>query len=88
MTTTLRVHFDGKVLVPEQPVDLPIGQSVQVRIVELHQAAPNVGSPLAVLSALHAEPHVPPTDVAELERSIRDAQLPVRQTSPFDEPGT
>ena len=33
MTTTLRVHFDGKVLVPEEPVDLPVGESMEVQLV-------------------------------------------------------
>jgi len=28
--TTLRVHFDGRVLVPEGPVDLPVGESIEV----------------------------------------------------------
>ena len=32
MTTKLRVHFDGRVLVPEEPVDLPIGESVEIRV--------------------------------------------------------
>lgn len=32
MTTTLRVHFDGKVLVPEGKVDLPVGQTLTFRL--------------------------------------------------------
>jgi hypothetical protein len=32
MTTTLRVHFDGKVLVPEGPVDLPVGQPLEIQV--------------------------------------------------------
>lgn len=30
MTTKLRLHFLGRVLVPEEPVDLPIGESVEI----------------------------------------------------------
>jgi hypothetical protein len=30
--TSLRVHFDGKVLIPEGPVDLPVGKSVEVLV--------------------------------------------------------
>ncbi len=32
--TTLRVHFDGCVLVPEEPVNLPIDKSVEVQLQE------------------------------------------------------
>jgi hypothetical protein len=32
MTTTIRCHFDGKVLVPEEPVDWPVGQTFTVEI--------------------------------------------------------
>ena len=36
MTTTIKARFDGKVLVPEEPVDLPTGcvLDVQVTVVE------------------------------------------------------
>jgi hypothetical protein len=30
--TTIRVHFDGKVLVPEGPVNLPRNKSLEVQI--------------------------------------------------------
>jgi hypothetical protein len=29
---TIRCHFDGKVFVPEEPVDFPINQSLLVRV--------------------------------------------------------
>jgi len=32
MTRYIRVHFDGKVFVPEEPVDLPVGQSLSLRV--------------------------------------------------------
>ena len=34
MTKTLLVQFDGSVLVPQGPVDLPIGCPLEVRIAE------------------------------------------------------
>jgi len=37
MGIRVRAHFDGKVIVPEEPVDLPAGQQVQV---ELHIGQP------------------------------------------------
>ena len=32
MTTTITAHFDGQFIVPDQPVDLPIGQSLRVSV--------------------------------------------------------
>jgi len=32
MTRTITGHFDGKVIVPDEPVQLPVGQPLQVRI--------------------------------------------------------
>lgn len=32
--TTLRAHFDGKVFVPDEPVDLPAGKAVEVTVRE------------------------------------------------------
>ncbi len=32
MTRTIKAHFDGKVFVPDEPVDLPAGESAQVTV--------------------------------------------------------
>jgi len=32
MTTTILAHFDGQVLVPEQPVDLPVNEPLRLQI--------------------------------------------------------
>lgn len=77
MTTKLRVHFDGRVLVPEEAVDLPIGQSVEIRVSTGPEAGDAVpGTPSAVLAAALAEPRVSDEDVAELEQTIADSKLP------------
>jgi hypothetical protein len=39
MTRTLTAHFDGKVIVPDEPVQLPVGQRLQI-CVELAEAPP------------------------------------------------
>jgi len=76
MTTKFRVHLDGRVLVPEEPVDLPIG-SVEIRVgVATHQSVGAPGTPSVVLAAALSEPHVSSEDVAELERIIADSKLP------------
>ncbi|HLL90197.1 MAG TPA: hypothetical protein VK324_12930 [Tepidisphaeraceae bacterium] len=34
MTTTLIAKFDGKVLVPSEPVDLPVGTAIRLTVVQ------------------------------------------------------
>jgi hypothetical protein len=48
--TVLRAHFDGKVLVPDEPVELPRGRSLKVHV-EVVESAADEG-PLARLAAL------------------------------------
>lgn len=40
MTTTILAHFDGKVFVPDEPVDLPIGTAIRVRVEAINDQAP------------------------------------------------
>lgn len=62
MTKTLLVHFDGKVLVPEEPVDLPVGQTMQVTIPE---PSPNSGRPVSEVLAEWIK-NQPPVDRGDL----------------------
>jgi hypothetical protein len=40
MTTTVLAHFDGKVFVPDEPVDVPVGTPLRVRVEALsHETA-------------------------------------------------
>jgi hypothetical protein len=32
MSLTIRAHFDGKVIVPDEPVDLPVDQPLEVEL--------------------------------------------------------
>jgi hypothetical protein len=32
MTQTIAAHFDGRVIVPEEPVQFPVGQPLRVRL--------------------------------------------------------
>jgi predicted DNA-binding antitoxin AbrB/MazE fold protein len=43
--TTIKAHFDGRVFVPEQPVDLPAGCEVEI-------ALPSVSAPSSSKSTL------------------------------------
>ena len=85
MTTTLRVHFDGSVLVPEEPVDLPIGESVEIFVGGgARESAGAYGTPSAVLAAALSEPHVSNEDVAALEQAIASSKLTPRSGVDFD----
>jgi hypothetical protein len=83
VTTTLRAQFDGKVLVPLEPVDLPTDKVLDVHI------SPSVGNPIGsaarLLEAMRQPPHLSKEDVAELERAIEEGKLPVRYQSVFGE---
>ena len=62
---TLRAKFDGRVLIPEGPVDLPVGKVLEVQVEERAESA---SAPLAELAdwaeALPSNPEAP-TDGAE-----------------------
>jgi predicted DNA-binding antitoxin AbrB/MazE fold protein len=32
MAITIRAHYDGKVIVPDQPLDLPVGEELEVEL--------------------------------------------------------
>jgi hypothetical protein len=77
VTRTIRVHFDGKVLIPEGPVDPPIDQSLEVRVIDLGEPEPMIargeGSGSDLLSGLadwlrdqpRAEDDLPPDMAAQ-----------------------
>ncbi len=52
MTTTVLAHFDGKVFVPDEPVDVPIGTPLRVHVEamprEPNQTADALLSPVIV----------------------------------------
>jgi len=50
MSTVFSAHFDGHVIVPDQPVSLPIGQTLQLRV-ESCTAQPGQFADLAQFAA-------------------------------------
>jgi hypothetical protein len=42
--TVLRAHFDGKVLVPDEPVDLPKNCPLEVRVEPIRKTSPKGNS--------------------------------------------
>jgi hypothetical protein len=83
--TTLRARFDGKVLVPEGPVDLPTGPLLKVQVDLADPADPPPGSPAAILKALEGLAKLSPEDMAEFERTIEEGKDPVNYGGAFDE---
>ena len=55
MTQSLSAHFDGRVIVPDEPVQLPVGQALRVHV-ELVQAAPRFAELLRFASDLPDAP--------------------------------
>jgi hypothetical protein len=37
MSVVIRAHFDGKTIVPDEPVDLPVGQSLEIELKQVPQ---------------------------------------------------
>lgn len=69
---TIRVHFDGKVFVPDEPVDLPVGTPAETLVrapaePDASSAAGGVRSSLARLARIaeeHPDDPATPTDLA------------------------
>jgi hypothetical protein len=81
--TRLRAHFDGKVLIPEGPVDLPRDCTLEIQVSE--SVGPRPGSPEAILRAMDSGPNVTKEDVDELERAIESGKIRARPEGEFDQ---
>jgi len=72
--TVLKAHFDGKVLVPDEPVDLPVNCALEVHVKPLETVPKEVGS--AVVNS-HADR--PLLELLEIAR-----QCPAGASAPAD----
>ncbi len=59
MTRTIAAHFDGKVIIPDEPVQLPVGQMLRLHL-ELAEPPP----PFADLLRFAADLPDAPSDLA------------------------
>lgn len=57
MTQTIRAHYDGKVIVPDQPVQLPVGQPLRVHLELAEPSSPRFADFLRFAADL---PDAPP----------------------------
>jgi hypothetical protein len=63
---TVSAHFDGRVIVPDEPLDLPPNQALIVQIERVGgDAAPSDESALTWLAANAVDSEVLPTDLAD-----------------------
>jgi hypothetical protein len=83
MTTKLRAHFDGKALIPLDPVDLPTGLVLEIEVHE--ETGLRKGSPELLLKLMRELPPVSPEAIDEMERMIEEGKLPVRYDGVFDD---
>jgi hypothetical protein len=40
MTQTIKAHFDGKVIVPDEPLQFPVGQALRVHVELVEATSP------------------------------------------------
>lgn len=90
--TSFRARFDGKVLIPEDSLDLPTDRLLEVhvndaRLVGEGGDALRAGSPAALLEVMRSFIPIPREDLDELNRLIGEGQMPVDFRGVFDEPG-
>lgn len=77
--TTLKVRFDGRVLVPEQPVDLPQGRVLEIQVADddLRVLAAADVAPLAALAdwaqQLPGNPDLPTDGAAQHDHYLYGA---------------
>jgi hypothetical protein len=80
----LHARFDGKVLVPVGPVELPTDRVLELEVREV--SSTRKGSAQAILQAMSEPPHLDQADGDALLNAIESAQLPIQPNSIFDEP--
>jgi hypothetical protein len=67
---TVTAHFDGRVFVPDGPVDLPVGHRVRVTSDPADRLAPPLADLVAALERLPANPDWPADGAAEHDHHL------------------
>jgi len=73
MTTTLTATFDGKVLIPAEPIDLPRGTVVRLRVEVPEQASDGGGSALEKIGRLAVNGGLPRDYARQHEHYVKGA---------------
>ena len=64
----LRAHFDGRVLVPDEPVDLPQGRTLEIQVREVEPGT----HPLTGLPVFKVEPGAKTITSGDVRRALED----------------
>jgi hypothetical protein len=80
----LHVRFDGKVLIPVGPVDLPTDRVLEMELRET-TTQPAPGSREALLEMLKSMPKLEPGDIEALRHEIRAGRQLAKYEGIFDE---
>ena len=73
---------------PEEPVNLPTSQAVELTVREVDPSASNPvrrGSPAAILEMMRKLPPIPTEWVDELEKAIEEGKTPPQDEGAFDD---
>jgi hypothetical protein len=79
---SLRAHFDGKVLVPTEPVDLPTGRLLELEVKEVLLPHFNAKTLAETLERL---PRADKCDIDAIENAIEEGQAPIEYDGVFDQ---
>ncbi|HUO09566.1 MAG TPA: hypothetical protein VM008_14750 [Phycisphaerae bacterium] len=72
--TTLKAHFDGHVIVPDEPVDLPMGRTLEIQVREVGELRP-LGIRINKVSGLpefDLPADAPPINLEDVRRALDD----------------
>jgi hypothetical protein len=72
--TSLKVHFDGRVIVPDEPLNLPPGRALQIEIREVDEPPPAkiVFDKKTGLAYFESPPGTPPITLEDVRRAMDD----------------
>jgi hypothetical protein len=83
--TTVKARFDGKVIIPEEPVRLPTDRAFEIQVPSDGAEEDRRGSPGALLRYLQTSPGVPQDVADEFMRNVEAGMRPADPKGIFDD---
>ena len=77
-------HYDGRMIVPDQPLDAGAGDELEIDVTVRRPPRP-ASSPAAILSVLECLPQLSQEAGDEFEESLARAKSPTRSDGVFDD---
>jgi hypothetical protein len=81
MTTKFQARFDGAKLVPLEPVDLPLNQVLEVRLLENPEG---FATPQELVKLIESFPPVDRETWEAFERALEEGRTPANMRGMFD----